>query len=62
MGVEEEHIGNLEEALPWYEKSYKVLQEYSVIDENLSKKFRAAHIAAQDVNNLMIKLSPRNSS
>jgi hypothetical protein len=49
MGVEEEHIENLEEALSWYEKSYRTLQENGVVDENLFKKFKAAHIAAQDV-------------
>jgi hypothetical protein len=39
MGVEEEYLSRFEDALAWYEKSYRAMEEYGVIDEKLYEKF-----------------------
>jgi Tetratricopeptide repeat. len=49
MGVEEEHMKNLDDALHWYEKAYQTLEEHGSVDEKLYKQFKAAHAKAQDV-------------
>lgn len=49
MGVEYEHLSNLEEAIKWYEKSVNVLHEYHIINEELTYRFRNALVAAREV-------------
>ncbi len=49
MGVEEEHMKNLDDALHWYEKACQTLEQHGSIEDKLYKQFKAAHAKAQDV-------------
>ena len=49
MGAEEEHLQNLKNALDYYEKAFKVMDEYGIFDEKLYHKFKTSYLAAQEV-------------
>ena len=46
MGVEEEFLKNLQDAVHWYEKSFAVMDENSIEDENLYKRFKKCYVQA----------------
>jgi hypothetical protein len=49
MGVEEEHLKNIEDAISWYDKAYKNMEENDCVDEKLYQSFKKAFQKAQDV-------------
>ncbi len=48
MGVESEHLKNVEDSISWYEKAYKNMDQNGFVDDRLYQQFKKAHQKAQD--------------
>lgn len=49
LAVEEEHCGNVSDAIDAYQKAYEMLERTNGSEDPLAKKFRASYLEAKEV-------------